>query len=107
MDKAIQRELDLIKESILKTVPAQAIYLFGSYAYGIPNQDSDLDIYVVVPDIDIDTLDAAIKIRNDLFKKKTLPLDLLISKQSRFNKRKEALTLESIVSQNGVMIYGN
>jgi hypothetical protein len=62
---------------------------------------------VIVPDIDIDTLDAAITIRNDLSKKKTFPLDLLISTQSKFDKRKESLTLESIISQNGVMIYGN
>ena len=107
MDNAVQKELDLIKESVLKTVPAQAIYLFGSYAYGTPNEDSDLDIYVVIPDMDIDTLDAAIEIRKDLSKKKTMPLDLLISKQSKFNIRKESLTLESIVSQNGVMIYGS
>ena len=50
MEQKIQQELDIIKENVLKTVPAEAIYLFGSYAYGTPEKDSDLDIYVVVPD---------------------------------------------------------
>ena len=46
MNQQVQKELELIKESVLKTVPAEAIYLFGSYAYGTPTEDSDLDIYV-------------------------------------------------------------
>jgi len=32
MNKQIQDEINLIKESILQTVSAEAIYLFGSYA---------------------------------------------------------------------------
>jgi predicted nucleotidyltransferase len=36
MEQRVQQELDLIKESVLKTVAAEAIYLFGSYAYGTP-----------------------------------------------------------------------
>jgi len=50
MDDKIQSQIDLIRDSILQVLPAEAIYLFGSYAYGIPGDDSDLDIYVVVPD---------------------------------------------------------
>ncbi|MDR1051627.1 MAG: nucleotidyltransferase domain-containing protein [Deltaproteobacteria bacterium] len=30
-------------------VDCDKIYLFGSYAYGEPTEDSDLDFYVVVP----------------------------------------------------------
>ena len=49
MDQNLRNELDLIRDTILKTVPTEAIYLFGSYVYGSPNQDSDFDIYVVNP----------------------------------------------------------
>ena len=49
MDTQIQMEIDIIKENILKAVPAEAIYLFGSYANGIPNEHSDFDFYVVIP----------------------------------------------------------
>ena len=38
--------LNNIKESILKYVPAKCIYLFGSYAYGNPTDESDIDIYM-------------------------------------------------------------
>ena len=43
----------LIKKQIIeKLMPLQPekIILFGSYAYGTPNEDSDLDLYVVTKD---------------------------------------------------------
>ena len=46
----LAERIDIIKESILKYVQAKYIYLFGSYAYGNPTEDSDIDIYVVTPD---------------------------------------------------------
>ena len=49
MDNFIDK-LNNIKESILKYVPAKFIYLFGSYAYGSPTEQSDIDIYIVTPD---------------------------------------------------------
>jgi predicted nucleotidyltransferase len=63
----ITKELNIIKESVLKTVPAEVIYLFGSYANGMPNRDSDLDIYVVVPDsVQQNPLDVGVAIRKNL-----------------------------------------
>jgi len=106
MDEKVKKELELIKESVLKTVPAEAIYLFGSYAYGTPGEDSDLDIYVVVPDINLDLIDTRAEIRQKLWKKQTIPLDLLIGKSSVFNRRKAGPTLERVISRDGVMIYG-
>ena len=46
----IKQELDVITRVIADTVPVEAIYLFGSYAYGALNKDSDLDLYVVFRD---------------------------------------------------------
>ncbi|MDR0519462.1 MAG: nucleotidyltransferase domain-containing protein [Clostridiales Family XIII bacterium] len=107
MNQKVQRELDLIKESILKTVSAEAIYLFGSYAYGTPSAESDIDIYVVVPDIDIDLVDTRAEIRHKLWRKQTMPLDLLIGKSSVFNRRKQGPTLERAIAQKGKIIYGS
>jgi len=106
MEPRIQRELDIIKEGILKTVPAEAIYLFGSYAYGTPHKDSDLDIYVVIPDMDIDLVDLRGAIRKNLRMKKSMPMDLLVGKASVFNRRKQGLTLESVIAKDGVLLYG-
>ena len=106
MDKIIQKELEVIKEGILKTVPAVAIYLFGSYANGTNSEHSDIDIYVVVPDMDIDLVNLCGDIRMNLRNKKRLPLDLLAGKASVFNRRKQGLTLENVIARDGVLLYG-
>jgi predicted nucleotidyltransferase len=31
----------------LRTIDPEKVILFGSYAYGSPNQDSDIDLYIV------------------------------------------------------------
>ncbi|MDR3244202.1 MAG: nucleotidyltransferase domain-containing protein [Elusimicrobiota bacterium] len=103
----LEKELNLITNSIIANTKAEAIYLFGSYANGIPDADSDIDIYLVIPDADIDTVELGAKIRNDLYKKKTKTLDLLISKRSVFDKRKHFLSLENVIIKEGVKIYGN
>ncbi|MFH1633471.1 MAG: nucleotidyltransferase domain-containing protein [Chloroflexota bacterium] len=38
-----------IVESIIANFSPQKIILFGSYAYGQPNRDSDVDLLVVMP----------------------------------------------------------
>jgi predicted nucleotidyltransferase len=44
MIPAIQAELETLKDIIINTVAVEQIYLFGSYAYGTPHKDSDLDL---------------------------------------------------------------
>ena len=107
MDARIhQKELDLIKESILQIVPAEAIYLFGSYAYGTPSEESDLDIYVVVPD-DIESLpELQGDIRGLLRIRKTIDLDLLMGRVSVFNRRKNGPTIERVIAQKGTLLHG-
>ena len=44
----MENEIRAITEKIKDTVDCEKIYLFGSYAYGEPHKDSDLDFYVVL-----------------------------------------------------------
>jgi len=106
MSVSVQNELEIIKQCVLKIVQAQTMYLFGSYAYGTPNEDSDLDVYIVIPDGDVDPLDITVQIRKELYKKKTMPLDLIIRKQAQFNKRVQIPSLERLISEKGVIFYG-
>ena len=106
MEQIIQNELDIIKEGILQTVPAEAIYLFGSYAYGTPNDDSDFDIYVVVPENAGDLIELQADIRMNLRGKRSRDMDLLMGKLSVFNRRKNGPTLERVIAQRGVLLHG-
>ena len=105
MDVKIRNDLELFRENILKIVPAEAIYLFGSYAYGTPNDESDLDLYIVVPDdiADLGELYGDIQL---LWRKRPIPLDLLMGRASVFNRRKNGPTLEKVIAQKGTMLYG-
>jgi predicted nucleotidyltransferase len=97
--------LDTIKESILKFVPAKYIYLFGSHAYGNPTEKSDIDIYLVTPDNIKNFSQIYANIIGDLGEKRIYFIDLLLSTESVFNKRKTRNILEETVSQKGRVIY--
>jgi predicted nucleotidyltransferase len=96
-----------IKESILKFVPARFIYLFGSYAYGNPTEKSDIDIYVVTPDNMHNFSEIYAKIIGDLGDKKIYFIDLLFSRESVFNTRKNEHIFEETIYQKGKIIYEN
>ena len=103
----IQEELATVIQAIASNTKIEDVFLFGSWASGNPKPDSDLDIYLVIPDNDTDICDLNAEIRFALYKKLSLPLDLVIAKKSVFDRRSKALTLESIIAKQGVRIYGN
>jgi len=107
MDKAIQAELDEIKELIINAIPVEQIYLFGSYAYGVPHEYSDLDLYVVLKD-DTETreLDAVVKILGVIRKVKTKPIDIIANKKSKYLRLVTGPTMERKIAREGIKIYG-
>jgi predicted nucleotidyltransferase len=94
-----------IKESIIKFVPAKYIYLFGSYAYGNPTEESDIDIYVVIPDNINNFSEIYAKIVGDLGDKKIFFIDLLLGRETSFNARKENNIFERTICQKGKLLY--
>ena len=106
MNSAIQAELDKLQKIIVNTIPVEQIYLFGSFAYGNPQRDSDLDLFVVLKDeVQLRDIEAAIKIRLAISDYQSMPLDLLVMKKSRYLERKIAPTLERKIAREGVLIY--
>ena len=105
MEATIRNELELFKQNILKIVPAEAIYLFGSYVYGTPTDKSDIDVYVVVPDDVEDLGDLYADVRL-LWRRKPVPIDLLMGRSSVFNRRKSGPTLERVIAEKGTLLYG-
>ena len=98
-------KMDSIKDSILKFVPAKYIYLFGSYAYGNPTEESDIDLYIVTPDNINNFSEIYTKIMVDLSYKKIFFIDLLLNKESVFNSRKDKNIFEKTISQKGKVVY--
>ena len=107
MEAAIQAELDKLKELIVNAMPVEQIYLFGSYAYGTPRKDSDLDLYVVLKDDNpLRDLDAGLQIALAIARKKSMPVDIIARKKEYFINRLDDITLERKVNRDGIRIYG-
>jgi predicted nucleotidyltransferase len=107
MNEAVRAELEKLKELIINTVPVEQIYLFGSYAYGTPRKDSDLDLYVVLSDeIPMRDLDAGLQISLAIARKKSMPVDIIAKKKKDFVNRLDDITLERKVTREGIRIYG-
>jgi predicted nucleotidyltransferase len=103
----IQTEIDTLKEIIIRTVPVEQIWLFGSYAYGTPHKDSDLDLYVILKDdVQIRLIDVAIAIRIAIGRKKTMPVDVVTNTLNRYTERSKLPTLERTIASKGIKIYG-
>ena len=91
---------------MLAAIPdVAAIYLFGSYAYGEPGPESDLDIYVVAPREISFSDEAYMKIIMGLHAE-VGAYDLLIREKKVFDERKPFPTLERKILREGILLYG-
>jgi len=103
----VKQQLDIITQIIIETVPVESVYLFGSYAYGTPNKDSDLDLYIVFKDeMPMRELEAIRSIRMAIDPVKNMSMDILGLKQNRFHDRKLYATLERKIVREGIKLYG-
>ena len=83
----------------------EKIILFGSYAYGTPHADSDVDILVVMPARN--ELDSAVKVRLNV--EYYFPLDLLVRTPKNMSWRLAAgdSFLKEIVAKGKVLYEKN
>ena len=103
----IRQELEEITQVIATTVPVETIYLFGSYAYGTPHKDSDLDIYIVFKDeMPMRIIEAIHSIRFAMASMKTRSIDFIGLKQNRFLYKKNYATIERKIAREGIKLYG-
>jgi predicted nucleotidyltransferase len=98
-------EILKIKDAIVATVDVEKLYLFGSYAYGTPTEDSDYDFYMVIPNGGMRPIDAAIEARSVLWGMEVGAVDILAGTIDGFERRCTAPTLERKIAREGVVLY--
>ena len=103
--ESLQKELEPMCRVITETVKAEAIYLFGSRAYGIPTDDSDYDLCVIIPENSMRPADAVKAIRRALFSAQSVPLDIIVYRSNAFRQRAEHASLERKIAREGVLLY--
>jgi predicted nucleotidyltransferase len=106
----INDEIIAIRDNILRTIgeTCERIILFGSYAYGIPREDSDYDVFVVLKDGTEKPILALQRIYKGLSQ---IPhykaVDVLANYKSRFEQRSKLPTIERTIAQKGIILYDN
>lgn len=89
--------------SSLKSINPQKIILFGSYAYGKPNPDSDVDLLVVV-NTDKSFHERIQQLRPLLPKNKAI--DLIVLTPLEYQKAKGINPLVTEIDSKGRVLYG-
>jgi len=103
-----KEKIDLVRSLIIESVDKEIlkkVYLFGSYAYGEPDGQSDLDLCVVISDNSKRSdayLDIAIALnRNDI-----ILYDLLVYNEKYFYGAKNPKGVEHTIMETGELLYG-
>jgi len=87
---------------IVERFQPEKIILFGSYAYGEPNEDSDVDLLVVMPARN--QIDQAVKIRWEL--EAPFPVDLIVRTPTKLKRRlKYGDVFHTYITANGILLY--
>jgi predicted nucleotidyltransferase len=102
----VNEEIIMIKEKLQKVIQPKQIYLFGSFAKDTYTADSDYDFYIVVADDSGDTIAISQKAYKSLRGIRKRPVDIIVSYESNFERRKKMDTLEKSVEKEGILLYG-
>lgn len=95
-----------ITRRIIAALAPERILLFGSYAWGSPHADSDLDLYVVVPDQAEPPYRLARRAYHALRGVKA-PVDLVVRTHAESERNAGvASTLDRQVLTRGIVLYG-
>ncbi|MEA2013311.1 MAG: nucleotidyltransferase domain-containing protein [Verrucomicrobiota bacterium] len=100
------------KETITRLTPLnpEKIILFGSYAYGKPDDNSDIDIFLIkeIPKNEVRNFRLAVRkrLRSWIFKNH-LGVDIFADSQTRINERIEMVKDQFYqeIMQKGIVIY--
>jgi hypothetical protein len=93
----------------LKPLNPNKIILFGSYAYGTPNEDSDIDLFLLKDDLDINDTryyqrEARKRLLDLRLKYKTNGIDIL-SAPTEYIQNREDYFYKVDILQNGKVWY--
>lgn len=105
MTQKNQKKLDQVVKLIVKKFKPEKIILFGSYAWGKPNEDSDVDLFIIKETAD--AIKTEMKI-DRLIYPRPFPIDLMVYRPNDVKKR-EAMGDFFItdILNKGKILYGN
>ncbi len=103
----VQATIDTAVERLVAEFKPEQIWLFGSYAWGEPNEDSDLDFLVVVPESDERPLKRMQRAHRCL-RGMRMAMDILVPTREAFDHVRDLKpTLTYKIVREGRLVYGS
>ncbi|MFA6263320.1 MAG: nucleotidyltransferase domain-containing protein [Candidatus Babeliales bacterium] len=97
--------IEEVKNRLVKIYNPVAIYLFGSYAWGMPTDDSDLDLLIVVDKSDEKSYKRPIP-GYEVLRGLDISKDIIVHTKEVFDRRSnEITTLEYKIKRDGKVLY--
>ncbi|QQR49083.1 nucleotidyltransferase domain-containing protein [bacterium] len=97
--------IEEVKNRLVTTYNPVAIYIFGSYAWGSPSEDSDLDLLIVIDHSDEKSYKRPIPGYDALFGL-GISKDIIVATHEEFARRScDVTTLEYKIKNEGKVIY--
>ena len=105
-DSNISEEISLLRDTLTTKFEVRQIILFGSFAYGEPNKDSDIDVCVITEFSGKRKIEVIRAMRRELANLIASPLDILLYCEQEFEERARLKgSLEYKILTQGVKIY--
>jgi len=105
--KTISKELlqEITRRLVTEFQPEQII-LFGSHAWGTPDEDSDVDLLVIVPESDEKPVQRAVRAYRSL-RGLLVPMDILVKARAEVERFQHVYaSLECEIIERGKVLYG-
>ena len=98
--------LETATQRLVAEFQPEQVWLYGSHAWGIPHDDSDVDLLVVVPDSDETPIRRSQRAHRCL-RGLRMPKDILVETRQEIDRVKRFKTsLENIILTRGRRLYG-
>ncbi|NOZ61667.1 MAG: nucleotidyltransferase domain-containing protein [Calditrichaeota bacterium] len=102
-----EKQIKVIANRIAKKIKTSRIFVFGSFAYGKPGQDSDLDLCIITNLMNRRKIEIMREIRREISRDYQIPMDILIYDNKEFEERaRHQNTLEHKILKQGILVYG-
>ena len=105
--KTLGKELlETVTQRLVAEFQPEQIWLYGSHVWGNPHDDSDVDLFVVVPDSDETPIRRSQRAHRCL-RGLRMPKDVLVETRQEIDRVKGLITsLENVILSRGRRLYG-
>ncbi len=107
METQVSERIETLVNKLKEKFDVRQIFIFGSQAYGKPDEESDIDLCVITDLKNKRKIDIIREMRRELIDLISNPLDILVYSEKEFKERTSLRsTLEYKILLDGTKVYG-